>query len=297
MGERYDRIRDFENRLSDWSRGIFLAEGVVFQEMMDLIIEPLESAEGEWDHSTTKSGVLLVLSRMFNDFEASYVLALRGLPQQAVHGIRDAIECMLLIRLFEAEPKTALRYLKDAKQYHAGTCKALLKEKGIETPEYTTYSMFSSLAHPNVLGAISHVSEERVDSGLLRTYHFGGHRNERWVQLTLHQILLTMAMALLSVLPPIYGPAMDDRWDWYFRARATIPKLKELGIGIRADDVKRDELPVDAKKIIEKLTARVAFQYIGIPELEDKVTISSGAGIRRPGGRRHPRPRKRIADN
>lgn len=281
MGERYERIRDYQERLYDWSRGMFLAEEVVFQELMELMIEPLDSVKHQWDDSETRSAVMLLLSRLFNDIEAAHRLALLGLTEQAVHGERDAVECMLLMRLFDEEPKTALRYMKHAKEYSAGTCATLLKQKGIQPPEYALYSVLNPLAHPNIYGCIAHVSQQHDSEGVTWLYHFGGHWHETWIRLALHNLLGCIAMTLVGVLPRIYAPVMTDFLDWFTRVRLAIDKLEQLGMGIETEPLDAKALKGDVRALVDKLQRKLTIQFHGFPKGGKTVYISADTGLKK----------------
>jgi hypothetical protein len=278
MGELYDKVRLFEDRLYDWTRGIFLGERDAFARQMELVLEPLESAMPSWHHDRIKSGVVILLSRMFNDFQATQELILRGLPEQTVAAVRDAIECMMVIRLFQAEPKTALRWMKDLKQYSAGNCKTLLDERGIECPEYVFYAGLSNLAHPNIFSSVLQVSETKTEAGLIWTYHFGGMRNDTWLQLWFFNLLTVVQLALLTILPDLYAPAMEDPVGWYHRVRDMLPTLEKLGIEIeelRQESAERDQ------RLTEKLTRPFRIHSRLLPNAEQATTVSSGLGLKK----------------
>jgi hypothetical protein len=278
MGELYDRVRDFEDKLYDWTRGIFLAERLAFAQQIELALEPLDSAMPSWNHDKTKSGVMILLSRMFNDFEAAQQLILRGLPEQTVHPVRDAIECMMVIRLIQAEPKMALRWMKDLKQYSASNCKALLDERGVECPEYAFYAGLSNLAHPNIYSSILHVSETQTEAGLIWTYHVGGMRNERWLQLAFFNLLTVVQMGLLTILPTLYVPVMEKPLDWYHRVRDLLPTLDKLGIEI---EQLPDESAKPDKQVMEKLLRPYRVHTRLLPRADHATTVSSGLGLKK----------------
>jgi hypothetical protein len=289
MGQLYDSVRRVQDNLYDRSRGVFLAERQAFAEQMELMLKPLDSAMPSWHHDKVKSAVMIVLSRMVNDFEAGQHLLLRGLPEQAVHPIRDAIECMMVLRLFDSEPKMALRWMKDLKQYSAANCKALLEERTVEIPEYAYYAALSNLCHPNIFSSIAHVTEEHTEKGLIWTYHFGGMWDYKWAQLQFFNLLGVIQIALLTVLPGLYVPVLERPEEWYSKVQGMLPTLEKLGVEI----TEAGEQPGEADpRFLEKLTRPLRIHSRLLPELKAEVKVSSGLGLkrkgRRPGGSRSP---------
>lgn len=281
MGERYDRIANQAREIYGWSLDVVAAEEVVYQELMELLIEPLDSVQHQWDDSENRSAVMLLISRLFNDLQAAHHLALLGLTEQSIHGLRDAVECMLLIRLFDAEPNLALRYLKYAKEYSAGNCVAILKQKKIDPPEYQLYTMLSTLAHPNVFGAVAHVSEERLPEGILRIYHFGGFKNALWIRQELRNLLGCLGLALVAVLPPIYAPVMHDFKGWASRVLEAVDKLPALGMDVQTQPLEMSQLPADSRVALRKLQEKMSFRFRPLPKLDKMMWIHPEAGIKR----------------
>ncbi len=288
MSELYDRVRRFGDEVYDRSRGAFLAERLAFGQQMELILEPLESAVPSWHHDRIKSCVMILLSRMFNDFEAAQQLILRGLPEQAVNAMRDGIECMMVIRLFEAEPKTALRWMNDLKQYSAGNCKALLDEREIECPEYAFYSSMSQLAHPNIFSSVAHVDEVETEKGVIWTYRFGGMWHHRWLQLAFHNLLCVVQLALVALLPPLYAPAMEDPLGWWHRVGDLVTTLEQLGVEIEGQ---RPDTSAADPRILQKLGRPIRIHSRLLPELHQDIKLSTGLGLRKRRRRADPGPR------
>ena len=96
--------------------------------------------------------------------------------------------------------------------------------------------MLSELSHANLLGSVSRVQEiDLGDKKLLRKYHFGGYRNERWLALQFKTLLVLMLIALTTVLPPAYVPHMEDAEGWWQRVQRLPERLRELGVDIAVE--------------------------------------------------------------
>ena len=142
MGERYDSIKKFEEKLSERLKRTFLKERILFERMSELVLEATEPLAAYWkDDSEGQPAVMLLNSRMFNDFEAAKCLLMWGLPEQAVMPMRDTIECMMLMRLFEHKPELARRWVTNLAEYSPGNVNAELKKLGVDAPEYRLYPM------------------------------------------------------------------------------------------------------------------------------------------------------------
>ena len=92
--------------------------------------------------------------------------------------LRDVIECMMLFRLFIYDSKLASRWMDDLKEYHPLNVKKRLDELEVDCPEYIYYGLLSQLTHPNLLSAMSIVTERRLNDGLIsRAFNLGGMNN------------------------------------------------------------------------------------------------------------------------
>lgn len=235
MGERYDRIVEFEDKLHQWTKGLFLEERMIFAEMAELMLYPLEqfpdSSKGK--DGEKKSVVLMLISRLFNDLEAAKLLILNGYCEQAYMPLRDTIECTMLLRLFQVDEKRALRWVTRAAEYSPRLVRERLDELGIKVPEHAFYPFWSSVAHANLLGCVTKVRETELGEGtLLRTYHFGGYANERWIGLQLNLALLQMLLALVGPLTEIYSEFFSDVVAWHKKVMETVPRLRKCGLGV-----------------------------------------------------------------
>jgi len=71
----YERISEFENNLTKWSKGMFLKERMLFVEMMNDILDPIRRGapvpEGD-----SKVPVFILMARLVNDYEAAMRLIL-----------------------------------------------------------------------------------------------------------------------------------------------------------------------------------------------------------------------------
>ena len=191
METYYTKIKRFEDNLYIHSSSYFDKQLAVFDEMMELYLEPLDDLA---DAQPTKKGIgdplIILLARIFNDFESSKLLVLRGFTEPAQMPVRDVIECMMLFRLFNSDSKLALRWMNNLKEYHPSSVKKRLDELEVDCPEYIYYGLLSELTHPNLLSAMSIVTEKRLTDGLIsRAFNFGGMNNPTWIGLIFTNIL------------------------------------------------------------------------------------------------------------
>ena len=74
----------------------------------------LEGQIGSFPNASTdesKNAYSMLVSRLFNDFQAAKNNLVVGLTDQAVMQIRDAVETTLLIELFTVDNKRAMRWM------------------------------------------------------------------------------------------------------------------------------------------------------------------------------------------
>lgn len=252
----YTSIEKFERALVEWERARCLKERALFRKMMNLILEPLGRSTHHFPVGEQKSVELMLIARLFNDFEAAMRLTLLGLGEQAYMPMRDSIETMLLMKLFGIDSKLATRWVTDLKEYHASNVIAMLKKHGIDLPLNDLYITFSQLGHTNLLASVHVVEEvELGENQLLRTYHFGGMRSEGFIELQLRNLLVLSMIALVSVLAEPYHKIDPEFERWWEEVRSLPNVLKnELGIGIEyTEDQPSDRT---ARKISMKLNVQ-----------------------------------------
>jgi len=163
MGEEYQEIEEVEIKISEWLKGVFLKERLLFAEMLELVLESFKPLGGRRKETDEGELALATLAtRMFNDAEGAKQLLLWGLPDQAQPLIRDIIECTLLFRLFLHKPKTARKWLINLAEYQPGAVNAKLLELGVHAKEYAWYGLLSHGGHSNLLASLSHAQEMNV---------------------------------------------------------------------------------------------------------------------------------------
>ena len=265
----YANIEDFEKSLIEWEKGRLLKERTLFRKMMNLILTPLRRSERSFSVGKDKSAELLLITRMFNDFEAAIRLTLMGLGEQAYMPIRDSIETMLLLKLFGVDSKLAKRWMVDLNEYHASSVIALLKERGIDFPLNEMYSTFSQLGHPNLLASL-HVAEETNigENQLFRAYHFGGMRNEGFMELQLKSLLNLQMVSLIEVLAESFY-AIDSEFESWWEEVRSLPLIlkKELGMDVEIEE----EPPTDriSRQIYLKLKVP-AFKASSVNQIKEE---------------------------
>jgi hypothetical protein len=233
MGTNYDEVKSFEYSLHIHSYKHFSKQVALFEDMMELYMEPIREIANSWHFKEEKSAPMLLLSRLFNDFESARLLLLNGLPGQAAMPLRDSIECMMLFRLFGSEPKLALRWMKNLKEYRPSNVKARLDKLKVDCPEYAFYGMLSELTHANLLSVVSIATEKKLTNDLLvQTYHFGGLNNPTWIGIVFNYLFIFLYLILTSVLPLAYFPYMKDPQEWWNKVVGLKDKLGELVEGL-----------------------------------------------------------------
>jgi len=276
METKYDKVKNFEGSLHLRSCKHFSKQLALFDEWMELYLEPLDKISSGI-HLKEKSPIIVLLARMFNDFESSKLLLLYGLPEQANMTMRDIIECMMLIRLFGNDSKLALRWMENLKEYHPSYVKKRLDELEIDCPEYAFYGTLSTLTHANLLSVVSTVTEKMLTNNLLlQTYHFGGINNPSWIELVFNILFIFLSVTLASVLPPVYSPYMSNPEEWWNKQVELSGKLKEL----LGDSIQFEEVEKTGKGKAER---DMVFKKLGLIKIKatffDKEKIASDKGF------------------
>jgi hypothetical protein len=235
MGEEYERIEKVEAKISEWLKGVFLKERLLFSGMLELVLESFKPFGGRYkDTAEGELALATLATRMFNDAEGAKQLFLWGLPDQAQPLIRDIIECMLLFRLFLQKPKTAKKWLMNLAEYQPGAINAKLLELGVHAKEYAWYGPLSHEGHSNLLASLSHVQEMDVgEQGMLRQFHFGSARTaetEYFIQQGFITLFFLLYIALKEPLAELYySRSESDVFSrWYAKVDDLQPKLLEL---------------------------------------------------------------------
>ncbi len=239
MGEEYEtsypKIEEVEAKISEWHKGVFLKERLLFAGMIELILEsfkPLSGRRKETDEGELAMSTLA--TRMFNDAEGAKQLLLWGLPDQAQPLIRDIIECMLLFRLFLQKPKTAKKWLINLAEYQPKAVNAKLLELGVHAKEYAWYGVLSHGGHSNLLASLSHTQEmDAGEQGMLRQFHFGSARTaetEYFIQQGFLTVFFLLYIALNGPLAELYygRSELDVFSRWYAKVDDIRLKLVEL---------------------------------------------------------------------
>jgi hypothetical protein len=234
-GTSYPEIEKVEAKISEWLKGVFLKERLLFAGMLELILESFKPLSGR--RKDTDEGELAMstlATRMFNDAEGAKQLLLWGLPDQAQPLIRDIIECTMLFRLFLRKPKMAKKWLINLAEYQPKDVNAKLLELGVHAKEYAWYGLLSHQGHSNLLASLSHTQETDVgEQGMLCQFHFGSARTaetEHCIQLGFLMLFSLLHIALNEPLAELYyGRSESDVFSrWGAKVGDLKPKLLEL---------------------------------------------------------------------
>jgi len=244
MYTNYQDIEEVEHKISDWLKGKFLKERMLFGDMAILMLESFKQLENHYSNSSKSELALLTLSsRMFNDCEGAKQLLLWGLPDQAQPLIRDIIECTLLFRLLSKNPRLAERWLINLSEYQPGHVNAQLKELGIEAREYALYGTLSHSSHSNLLASLSHVQEKEVgENSMLRVFHLGAARTpeaEQSIQRDFIILFYLMHVALVEPLAEFYYQHTDEDIynTWVKKIGNLVPRLVDITSEIKKQKV------------------------------------------------------------
>ncbi len=282
METNYIKVKRFEDNLYIHSCKYFSKHLNLFDEMMELYLEPLERLANALPTNKEEIDPLIILlARIFNDFESSKLLLLRGYTQPAQMPMRDIIECMMLFRLFINDSKLALQWMNNLKEYYPSSVKKRLDELEVDCPEYIYYGLLSELTHPNLLSAMSVVTEETLTDGLIsRAYGFGGMNNPTWIGLIFIDILIFLSLNLQSILPQVYFDATNSPDDWWDKVAGFNDRLLELGDSIQIEEVEptdkeekkiRDQTLKKLRKLVQVKTTLFDKKKVaedkGFPEL------------------------------
>ena len=278
METYYAKIKRFENNLQIHSSSYFDKQLALFDEMMELYLEPLDDLV---DALPTKKGIgdplIILLARIFNDFESSKLLVLRGYTEPAQMPLRDVIECMMLFRLFIYDSKLASRWMNDLKEYHPSNVKKRLDELEVDCPEYIYYGLLSQLTHPNLLSAMSIVTEKRLTNGLIsRAFNFGGMNNPTWIGQIFLDIVILLFLNLQSILPLVYFNVLKRPNEWWGKVEGLKDKLVELGANIQVEEVEF----TDEEKKLQGQTLKKLGKLVRVETtLFDKKKIAEDKGF------------------
>lgn len=233
----------------------FSEEVSIFDEMMELYLEPLDEITKCWHFDESRSPTMLLLARIFNDCESTRLLLLNGLSEQAVMPMRDIIESMMLFRLFGCDSKLALRWMNNLKEYQHSMVKKRLDELEIDCPESAFYGMLSEMVHPNLLPAAMKVTEQLQTNDLLvQTYYFGGMNKPSWIGIVFNDLLILMLMTLMSVVPPTYFPSMNNPDGWWSKVLTMKDRLVNLGADIQIQAIeKTGKDKIEQEQVFRKL--------------------------------------------
>lgn len=125
MDARYRKIQRYQLELLNRNTAHFHEYMVVSGSFIELMLWGMEKlptkATGNEDSDPIVS-MRSILVRLFNDFEVASMCALRGLADQSYGPLRDAIECKMLIRLFQVDPRAATRWLTSGMNIRLAPC-------------------------------------------------------------------------------------------------------------------------------------------------------------------------------
>lgn len=259
--DRYEKIKRFQRRIYTQNAFDFsdlLEASELLSELMLWGMEHLpRTATGNQEGDPITS-LTTILVRLFNDFEAAKMAALTGLADQAYGPLRDSIECMMLVRLFQIDPQTATRWLTRGNEYTPGAVYAELDRRGISALEYAMYGWLSDRTHPNLMGSLATAKETDHGGGHIETeWGIGGYDGPFFIHAALFQRTMLQLLALKDPLRALFRPHFSDA-DWEIW-RPQIERAEEiLGKNLpkpRSTDKGNEE---SVKRAIEKFDKKSA---------------------------------------
>ncbi len=261
MGDRTDYISRFQTELYERNAKDFKHFVDVSDALAELMLWGFERLPSRFkgnDDGDPDSAVKTVFVRMFNDFEVANLCALRGLPDQSWGPLRDAVECMMLMRLFVVRPEAARRWITHANEYTAGTTNAQLGEEGIAAIEYGLYGFLSDLAHPNLAGSLGTLTEtDHGDGSISIEWGVGGYDHPRLIKLSLEFKLVLQLFAIVDPLTTVITPHLgEDVRNWLAMRSSAILAVREA---TEHEAVEREEIdPGGAAIAIARMESRLA---------------------------------------
>jgi len=265
----YKEIEKFGDETYEWYKGVFLKERLLHGKILELILEsikPLEEPSKDTDYK--KLALLTLATRLFNDSEGAKHLLLRGLPTQAQMIIRNVIEATMLFRLFLANPALAEKWIMGLVEYQPGTVNSMLRKIGINAREYAFYGIFSQEGHANFLASIANVQEEKVEEGMLRTFHFGSSRLPSTIFFVRHNFLdlfFLLHILLIEPLSEYYSQHSNNvvYTKWANKVDKLFPELEALTVeGAKKSGVGGYKVDKHITELIEKKMRLKEFKKI-----------------------------------
>jgi hypothetical protein len=278
MGYRYSAIKKFQLDVLNRNTAHYREYLDLHEYLAECTLWCLEHLPDEvtgQNEADIQSSTKTIVVRLFNDFEAVKILALRELPDQAYGSLRDSVECMMLCRLFAVDPTSAIRWLSHLKEYSPGTVNARLLDLGVAAPEYAMYGWLSGRSHANLAGSIAAISETDHGGGLISTHWgVGGFDHPIFIRLMLFQLCLYQLFAMVAPLSMLFSPhlAQDaDAWKAAFheaieRLRKLVPEVdgepivrsRDLKVALDKSDSKLDKFK---SKLLEGMKAALGAEF------------------------------------
>jgi len=271
MGQRYDNVQRFVRELTGINQALVAADNALYADLAESMLEPLEVVQGQWNYREEKTAQILLIARLFSGFEAVKLMILNGLLDHSHMPLRDTVECMLLLRLFEARPDLAIRWISKLKHIDAGTAKAELDKAGSDTPEYALLETESGLSHANAIGSAPRVTETKVSEGVNRNFKFGGFRQDRQVTLMFRSLIGHMAFALVGPLTEVYMPYLPKEFgqEWLTHRSEIADRLQKLPT-IPGNEEPSTEPPTRYEQRVERLVyARLRMDRLKVLRLDE----------------------------
>jgi hypothetical protein len=227
---RYELIERFQFRIRSqisYDLSELLDASEILAELMLWGMEHLPRTATGNEEADPITSLTTILVRLFNDFEAVKLLALMGLSDQSNGPLRDSIECMMIVRLFQVDPKTSTRWLTHGNEYTPGAVYAELDRRGIAALEYAMYGFLSDRTHPNLMGSVGTAKETDHGGGHIGTeWGLGGYNSPFFIHSVLFQRSLFQLLALKDPLRNLFAPHFSaNEWQVW---RSEIAKAEEI---------------------------------------------------------------------
>jgi len=252
--EHYKKLKDFTERVNIEFQQEFADEQLLATELFSLYFEAAEIANQQF---VLKRETLELISRTFNTFYAGWNLIVGGLLTQGMILLRDTIECITYVKLFEVDEEFREEW-GEGKEFFPRDIQKRLKKNMISLPKQKRfYKIFSqNWAHPSKKGTVSHVTDW-YPTGLEHRvlFHFGSVKVTPRTRFIAVAALSLMFGTISFLWTEVFPINKDANHTWYQKLTSAQKKMEMI-------ELKSDkELEIVIKKQYENYQSILSDQY------------------------------------
>ncbi len=251
MGE-YKGILDFEKQLTVENRQEFGEEIRLAIELFNLFLEADESNSKKWQGQEERQSTMELINRAFNSLHASFKLILDGMTVQGMALLRDVIECVNHIKLFESDFEYRKRWCQGEVFFPRDVIKRL-NELGIALPQLNKeYKSFSRVyLHPSKGGIAPHTINWYPSLGAQGViYLYGGVKDIPRTRSAILMNTMFVYEAIRFLWKEMYPVDKETQPQWYRRLASVYSHI--FSLKAKVDKEQFDE-KVNQLKIIREI--------------------------------------------